>query len=310
MHADGVVLLRGQRPAADAGRVGLHHADHAVDPAARHAGAARHAHARRVAAGHEREGAVVDVEERTLGTLEQHPLALLDGCRAGTRSCRRRAAAAAPRSRRTGVDRGRIQRRGVGLPVCEQAILEVDDVLQPGAEVGPVEIAEADRQRPPHLVAVAGADAAAGGADRPAPRQAAVEDPVFGDVPGKDDVGPVAESQLALDADAARLEAVDLLDHLGGIEHDAAGDHAGHAVAEDAAGDDRELPGLAAGHDRVARVGPARVADDDVVIFGQDVDELALGLVAPLQTDDAGAGHGPEVLTTRENGERLAEAAA
>jgi hypothetical protein len=42
----------------------------------------------------------------------------------------------------------------------------------------------------------------------------------------------------------------------------------------------------------VAGVGTAGVADDDVVILGEDVDELALGLVAPLQTDDAGAGHG------------------
>ena len=61
---------------------------------------------------------------------------------------------------------------------------------------------------------------------------------------------------------------------------------------QDAAGDERELVGLAAGDDRVAGVGPALIANDDVVLLGQQVDDLALGLVAPLQTDDASTRHG------------------
>ena len=38
-------------------------------------------------------------------------------------------------------------------------------------------------------------------------------------------------------------------------------------------------------------VGPALIADDDVVLFGEQVDDLALGLVAPLQSDHASSRH-------------------
>ena len=76
--ADLVVLLGRKRPAADARRIGLHHADHLVDPAAGHARAAGHADARAVAAGDERERAVVDVEQCPLGAFEQDSLARFD----------------------------------------------------------------------------------------------------------------------------------------------------------------------------------------------------------------------------------------
>ena len=42
---------------------------------------------------------------------------------------------------------------------------------------------------------------------------------------------------------------------------------------------------------RVAGVGPAVVADHEVVMLGEKIDDLALGLVAPLQADDTGARH-------------------
>ena len=38
-------------------------------------------------------------------------------------------------------------------------------------------------------------------------------------------------------------------------------------------------------------VGPALVADHDVVLLGQQVDDLPLGLVAPLQSDDTRCRH-------------------
>jgi len=115
-------------------------------------------------------------------------------------------------------------------------------------------------------------------------------------------VGPVAEHQLAVDPHAAGLEAVDLADRVGRVEDDAAGDDAGDVVTQDAAGDQRQFPGLAVGDDRVAGVGPAGVADHDVVVLGEDVDEFAFGLVAPLQTDDTGAGHGREPRNAENGG--------
>ena len=118
-----------------------------------------------------------------------------------------------------------------------------------------------------------------------------VDQPVFLEVPGEDDVGPVAEHQVLADLDAAGHQPVDLLEQAGRVEHHAAGHDALHVGAEDAAGDQRELVGLAAGDHGVAGVGPALVADDDVVLLGQQIDDLALGLVAPLQTDDTRSRH-------------------
>jgi hypothetical protein len=43
--------------------------------------------------------------------------------------------------------------------------------------------------------------------------------------------------------------------------------------------------------------------------LGEDVDEFALGLVTPLQTDDACARHVRRILTLKSNGTSLAEAA-
>src|SRR5262249_2817945 len=43
--------------------------------------------------------------------------------------------------------------------------------------------------------------------------------------------------------------------------------------------------------DGVAGVGPAVVADHELVPVPEQIDELPLGLVAPLQADDTGARH-------------------
>ena len=110
-------------------------------------------------------------------------------------------------------------------------------------------------------------------------------------VPGEDQVGPVAEHQVAADLDAAGGQAVDLLQQAGRIEDHAGGDHALDLGAENAAGDQRELEGLAAGDHRVAGVGPALVADDDIVLLGEQIDDLALGLIAPLQSDNTRGRH-------------------
>ena len=55
-----------------------------------------------------------------------------------------------------------------------------------------------------------------------------------------------------------------------------------------------ELAGLAAGDDRVPGVRPAVVAADEIRVLGEQVDDLALALVAPLGPDDHGRGHAQE----------------
>ena len=76
------------------------------------------------------------------------------------------------------------------------------------------------------------------------------------------------------------------------VEHHAAGYHALDLRPEDAAGDQREFERLAAGDDRVARVRSSLVADHHVMMLGQQVEDLALGLVAPLQSNHTGPWHG------------------
>ena len=162
-----------------------------------------------------------------------------------------------------------------------------------------VHVAQPDGQRAADLVAVARPDAAHRGADRLAAGTLLVQQPVLLDVPGEDHVGPVADHQVLADLDAAGDQAVDLGQQAGRVEHHAAGDDALHLGPEDAAGDQRELERLAAGHDGVPGVGPALVADDDLVLLGQQIDDLALRLVAPLQSDHARARHsrGPKELS-------------
>ena len=38
---------------------------------------------------------------------------------------------------------------------------------------------------------------------------------------------------------------------------------------------------------------PALIADDDVVLFGQQVDDLTFGLITPLQSDNTRGRHSP-----------------
>jgi hypothetical protein len=66
-----------------------------------------------------------------------------------------------------------------------------------------------------------------------------------------------------------------------------------HVLAgiEDPARDEVELPRLALAHDRVAGVVAALEADDHVRALGEQVDDLALPLVAPLGANDDDSRH-------------------
>ena len=64
-----------------------------------------------------------------------------------------------------------------------------------------------------------------------------------------------------------------------------------------AGGKEREFVGFAVADDGVTGIGAAVVADDQVVLFGEEIDDFAFSLVAPLQADDTGAGHATYLLT-------------
>ena len=67
-----------------------------------------------------------------------------------------------------------------------------------------------------------------------------------------------------------------------------------------------ELVRLVADDDRVPGVRPAVVAADDVGVLREQVDDLALALVAPLRADDHGRRHDRSVPEPPAGGRRRA----
>ena len=84
-------------------------------------------------------------------------------------------------------------------------------------------------------------------------------------------------------------ELVELLAQHLGVDHDAVAEHAELAGEEDAARQETELERLVADLDGVAGVVAALVARDDGERLCEQIDDLALALVAPLGADDDGA---------------------
>ena len=83
-----------------------------------------------------------------------------------------------------------------------------------------------------------------------------------------------------------RGEAVGLGEEGYGVNDHAVAEHAGLARMDDAGGDEVQRVRLVADFDGVAGVVTALVARDHVEALGQEVNDLALALVAPLRADD------------------------
>ena len=290
-----VEQLGRERAGADAGGVGLDHADHPVDAGRADTGADADAAGHRVAARHERVGAVVDVEHGGLGALEQDGLALVQ------RLVEQQRGVADHRPQPLDVRQELLDDR-LGLDgaavvdLGQHLVLEVQrglDLLGEDAlveEVGDPDAGAVD------LVGVRRPDAAAGGADL-----VLAEEPLGHLVEGR----VVAGDHVRVGADdqrrgvhAAGLERVDLAEERVGRDHDTVGDHRRAARREDAAGQQvgREL--LAVDDDRVAGVVAAGRADAVVdvrpttfTLGGEQVGRLALALVTPLGSEDHDCGH-------------------
>jgi hypothetical protein len=91
------------------------------------------------------------------------------------------------------------------------------------------------------------------------------------------------------------LECLELLEEAGEVDDDAVAEEACAAGVDEPGGEEVEREGAAVGDDRVSGVVPARAARADVGVGGEDVDELALALVAPLRAEDDGDCQAPPV---------------
>jgi hypothetical protein len=104
-------------------------------------------------------------------------------------------------------------------------------------------------------------------------------------------VGTIADAEIISVTGAPFSQLIKFLDHTRWVDHDARANDAGDAGRKDAAWKQGKLVNLIADDNRVTSVRTALVSNDEVVLAGENVDDLALGFVAPLQTNNASAGH-------------------
>ena len=287
--ADLVGELRRERSAAHPGDVGLGDPDDLVDVARPDARPGAGAAGDRVGGGHEGIRAVVEVEERGLGALEQDVRAPFEGVvqeahrvghhrgDAGGQLVEVQAADVVGRQRQAVVDLGQ-----------DLVLLLQDDVELLAEDLGVEEVLD-PQSDPRRLVGVGGPDAPLGGAQlvlAEVPLRQLVELVVV----GHDQVRIAADQELRR-VDGLGLQHVDLGQEDGGVDHDAVPDHRGDVGVQDAARHQLEGEGLPVHHDGVPGVVAALVADDHLHLLGQEVGELALALIPPLGPDDDGCRH-------------------
>jgi hypothetical protein len=95
----------------------------------------------------------------------------------------------------------------------------------------------------------------------------------------------------AREVDPLRAQIVQLAGQDLRVDHDAVADRAQLPRVEDPGRDQVELPRDAVAHDGVPRVVATLEADHQVRPLGEEVDDLALALVAPLGAHDHYASH-------------------
>ena len=141
--------------------------------------------------------------------------------------------------------------------------------------------------RPADLVAITGTNAAERRADAFAAGRL-IEQLVLRNMPRKDNVRPIAEPQIAADFEyLARPANRFPSECVGGLMTTPGRDDIHDAGSQDSAGNMVQLIRLVADDDRMPGVRPALIADDDLKPRSQQIDELSLGFVSPLQTNDA-----------------------
>ena len=230
---------------------------------------------------------MVEVEQRRLRALEEDVLAVAERLV----DEQRRVADDRPQPLRVAL----VPRRDL----VEVEAVDLVDALEPDVLLGERDLdllaqdlrvehvlhADPDARR---LVGVAGADAAARRADLE------LAEPPLGrlvdrDVPRHDQVRVAGEHDDRR-VDAARLELVELGDQHLRVDDAAGADH-GDLARDHAARRLPDLERLVADDDRVPGVRPALVAADHIRALREQVDDLALALVAPLRADDDGRRH-------------------
>jgi hypothetical protein len=230
---------------------------------------------------------VIEVEERSLGALEQHVLASRKGrLDEPGRVVQMVRETLAPGG---GQLDERFDLEGLAAHRREQQVLIRQQPPQAGAEHLPVEQVLHAEPDAPGAVAVCRPDPPPRGPDLRAVEPNLVR-PIQGHVVRHDHVRAPAHAD-APHVDASRDEHVQLADERLRVDDDAAADHRRDVWVQHTRRHQVELEDLVALDDGVPGVVPALVTHDHRHLLGKEVGRLALALVAPLQSNDDRGGH-------------------
>ena len=277
---------------ADAGRVRLDDANHLRDETLGETRAVVNPGSGAVGTGDVREGAVVEVEQRALGSFEQKRLAFRDGVVKEARGIDDVVFELVGVAHVVVVDLVELERDEIRIESLEHLVFKLQDLGQTLLESRwSEEVTHADGVRASCFFAITGADPAHRGADG-VTLLVFLEDCFLSHMVRHDDVSPVGDEQLSRDIDPLTADAVDLFEEGFGVDHDTGGDDGGHTGTKNAGREQGEFVGLAFEFNGVSGVVAPLIADNDLVLVGEKVDDLAFGFVAPLKADNCGNGHG------------------
>ena len=140
------------------------------------------------------------------------------------------------------------------------------------------------------LVAVSVSDAAPGRAERAALfGKAVLFQPILYLVPRHGDGSFIGELQvLRLHLYAARFNGLHLSGQMLEVDHHTGAQHAGHLRVQDAGGQQVQDELALLGHNGMTGIVAALIARNDIGIFGQQVDDAALALIAPVDSSNSG----------------------
>jgi hypothetical protein len=264
---------------ADSGRVGFHDTDDAVHAVGWHAGAGAGAAGSGVRGGDEGIGAVVDVEKCSLSALEKNVgfatgrlVQVYDGVSDEGLECVAGGAVGV-------VDF--FKRKRFATESFQDFVVFLDALFENCFEAFGIDEINETHADAGGFVTVRRADASFGGADF----VFALEDFALGiefAMVGKNQMRGFADEEVAVDVDAELEEALDFFDEGNGIDDDAVADDADFFAAQDAGGDEVEDVFFGADEDGVSGVVAALGADNDVGLFGENVDDFSLPFVTPL----------------------------
>ncbi len=169
--------------------------------------------------------------------------------------------------------------------MLQREVVEVEDLAELGGEFFALEQVLHAHRAPRHLVFVGRADAAAGGADGiGAARHFARL--IQRDMRRKDQRAVGRDAQAREHVDAGVDERLRFAEQRFQRQHHAVADEALHVLVQDSRRNERQHGLLAADDQRVAGVVAALESRDRGGALGEQVDDLALALVAPLGPDD------------------------